>query len=838
MFVVTLRGIVAHRIRLLLSASAVALGISFLAGTMVLTDTIGHSVDQLEDSLATGSDVSVRSASVSGGDVADRAPVPASALAAVRDLPGVASATGSSVGFAQLVAPDGDLVGTGAPVGISMPPGGLLQVRTGHAPAGPDQVALDVDTAKRSGLKVGDTVSLLLAGPTRTATLVGLVSYGEVTAIPGASVVAFDPDVADQLVGTPGHFTTLEVTAEDGVAPDQLRRSVAATLPDGLEAVTGEQAADESIAAVRKAVRFIPMALMAFVAVSLFVAAFLIVNTFSMLVSQRSREFGLLRAVGATSRQVFAIVVGEAIAVGLLASAAGLGLGIGAAHALHALLPALGIALPDAAIQVRGTVAVVSLATGTLVTLLAALVPAARAGRVPPVVAILGLSTGTKAGSRLVAALGGALAATGAALVTSGLTAGDTSGLQRLGLGALAAFLGLGLLARHLVRPMVAVVGRPWTRFLGVPGRLGSDHATRNPQRTVMTAAALTVGLALVSLTSVFSASASASLGRALDEGQRADYLVSSSTFGEYSTEVTAALAARPEFDDVVGLRSGSARVAGSSADLVAGDPATLERVVDLDVQKGSVGRLGHGGVLVHRDVAAEHQWRVGDQVAMTFDRAGAQQPTVVGTFAEKRLLGTDYVIGLADHEAWFGPGLDRLTLVGLADGVGPREASAAFDVALADHPELEARTGEESKADQQRQLDEVLALVTGMLGLALLIALLGIVNTLALAVHERTSEIGLLRAVGMSRRQLRRTVRYEAVQISLMGALAGVLLGVAAAAGLVHVLREQGLTDLSVPLVQLLGYLALAAAAGVLAAAWPARRATSMDILGAIAHD
>ena len=536
-----------------------------------------------------------------------------------------------------------------------MPPGGLLDVRQGRAPHGLAEVVLDVGTAKTSGLEVGDRVTLLLAGPSRPATLVGLVSYGELTAVPGASVVAFDPRVADRLVGTPGHFTTLEVTAADGTSPGELRRTVAAALPGDLQAVTGAQAADESVAAVRKAVRFIPMALMAFVAVSLFVAAFLIVNTFSMLVSQRQREHGLLRAVGATSRQVFASVVGEALVVGLVASAAGFGLGVAAAFGLDRLLPALGIALPDTQIQVGSSVAVVSMVVGTVVTLLAAVVPALRAGRIPPVVAILGLSTRTPRASRLVAATGvGALAA-GAALVTAGLRAGDQSGLQRLGLGALVAFVGLGMVARHLVRPLVALVGRPWTRFLGVPGRLGSDHAARNPARTVMTAAALTVGLALVALTSVFSASASASLGQGAGRG--------------------AACGLPGEQPDLQRVHDGRDRGPRSPAgarrrrrpahrlragrwivgDLVAGDPTTLESVVDLDVQSGSVAALGHGGVLVHEDVASRHGWRLGESIDMTFALGGRQRVAVVGTFAEKQLLGTDYVIGLADHERWLG---------------------------------------------------------------------------------------------------------------------------------------------------------------------------------------
>ena len=838
MLAVTLRGIAAHKIRLLLSATAVALGIAFLAGTMVLTDTIRSSVDALQDTLSGGSNVSVRAHSETGGDVADRAPVPATVLDDVRRVPGVASATGSSVGFAQVVDGKGSVVGGATSVGVSLPPDGPLQVRKGRAPSGPDEIAMDVDSAERAKLALGAQVTVLLAGPPQQATLVGLVGYGEITAVPGATVVAFDPESANAQLGTPGHFTTIEISAGDGVDAEQLRADVAASLPAGLEAISGRQAADESVKAVRKATEFLPMALMAFVAVSLFVSAFLIVNTFSMLVSQRSRELGLLRAVGATSRQVFRSVLVEALAVGALASLAGFALGVAAAKGLYWLLPNIGIELPDTPLQIDLRTAVVSLLTGTTVTVLAALLPAVRAGRVPPMVAILGLTTGSARASRIRPVLGVVATVAGLGLAAAGVTAGPEGGLPRLGLGALLTFVGLALLARHAVRPMVAVLGRPWAHLLGVPGRLGADHATRNPQRTVMTSAALTIGLALVVLTSVFSASAKASLGRALDEGQRSDYIVATDQYGEYSAEVTAALAERPEFDTVAGLRFGQARVAGGKADLTAADPAQLEKVVDLDVTSGSVADLGAGNVLVHKDVAATNGWALGDTITMTFARVGEQQVQVAGTFAEKRLLGTDYVVALADHDAWFGHPLDVATLVTLADGVSPDRAEAAFDTVLAANPDLKAKTKEEAKADQAKQLDQVLALITGMLGLALVIALLGIVNTLALSVHERTREVGLLRAVGMSRRQLRRTIRYEAVLIALVGATMGVVLGLAGAGSLVHLLREKGLTDLSVPLGQLLAYVAAAVVAGVLAAAWPARRATRMDVLAAIATD
>src|SRR5215210_7944164 len=825
MLAVTLRGIAAHKLRLLLSATAVALGIAFLAGTMVLTHTIRSSVDDLQDTLSGGSDVSVRAHSETGGDVADRAPVPAAVLDEVRRVPGVASATGSSVGFAQVVDGKGSVVGGATSVGVSLPPDGLLQVREGRAPSGPDEIAMDVDSAERAKLPLGAQVTVLLAGPARQAALVGLVAYGEITAVPGSTLVAFDPESANALLGAPGHFTTIEVSAGNGVDAEQLRADIAAALPAGLEAVSGRQAADESVKAVRKATEFLPMALMAFVAVSLFVSAFLIVNTFSMLVSQRSRELGLLRAVGATSRQVFRSVLVEALAVGALASLAGFGLGVAAANGLYWLLPTLGIELPDTPLQIDLRTAVVSLLTGTTLTVLAALLPAARAGRVPPIVAILGLTTSSARVPRIRPALGAVATVSGLGLATAGVTAGPEGGLPRLGLGALLTFVGLALLARHAVRPMVAVLGRPWAPLLGVPGRLGCDHATRNPQRTVMTSAALTIGLALVVLTSVFSASAKASLGRALDEGQRSDYIVATDQYGEYSAEITAALAQRPEFDTVAGLRFGQVNVAGGKADVTAADPAELDKVVDLGIRAGSVAALSAGqSVLVHRDVATANGWSVGQVIPMTFARAGEQQVRVAGTFEEKRLLGTDYIIGLADHDEWFAHPLDVVTLVRLADGVSSKDAEAAFSTALADHPDLQARTKDESKAEQSKQLDQVLALVTGMLGLALVIALLGIVNTLALSVHERTREVGLLRAVGMSRRQLRRTIRYEAVLIALVGAALGVAVGLAGATALVHLLREKGLTDLSVPVGQLGAYVAAAVAAGVVAAAWPAR--------------
>lgn len=840
MWSVTLKGLLAHKLRLLLSASAVMLGIAFLAGTMVLTDTIQHSVDEVKQQLGAGSDLSVRTRSATGGTAAQRAPVPEGVLADVRAVDGVANAVGSSLGFAQLLDDAGDLVGSGVTVGMSMPPEdlGLLEVREGASPQGVDEVAVDVATARAAGLEVGDQVTALLSGPSRAVTVVGVVGYGALDGLPGSSVVAFDAEVAPEVLGTPGRYASIEVAGEAGVSPEVLQRRVDAVLPKNLEAASGLQVAEEGAKEAGDALKFLPTALMAFVAVSLFVGIFLIVNTFSMLVAQRSREFGLLRSVGASARQVFASVLLEALVVGAVASAIGFGAGVGAAHGMNWLLGALGLDMPQVDLVVRPQVALISLLVGTVVTCLAAALPALRASRVPPIAAIVGLTATSRRGRRLVGVAGGVLLVGGLATATYGVSLVGARSLPLAGVGALMTFLGLAALSNHLVRPVVGVVGRPWLSLLGVPGRLGADNAVRNPHRTAATASALMVGLALVVLTSVFSASAKESLGRALDEGLRADYLVSSTQFIGFTDQVTQDLEGRPEFDAVVGLRSGKARVSGEDTDLFAADPAGLERVLEMDMQEGSVSGLSNGGVLVHLDVALTHDWQVGDVVPMQFQGAGRQRVPVRGIFTEKRVLGSDYILALSDYQKWYVEQLDLIALVTLAPGVTTAQADAAFDAALADQPQLEPRTAAEERSQAERQLGQVLSMVTGLLGLALLIALLGIMNTLALSVQERVRELGLVRAVGMSRGQVRRTIRYEAILIALIGAVLGVAVGLSAGSAFVHVLKDKGLTDLAIPGGQIAVYVVAAALAGVLAAAWPARRASRLDILEAIAQE
>jgi putative ABC transport system permease protein len=490
--------------------------------------------------------------------------------------------------------------------------------------------------------------------------------------------------------------------------------------------------------------------------------------------------------------------------------------------------------MPATELQVRPRTATLSLAVGTALTVASAIVPALWAGRVPPIAAILGLSSAPARVRRRRSIVAGAVAAVGVTLIAVGLRSEPESALRLVGLGALVSFLGVAGLARHLVRPIVAMF-RPATAVLGVPGRIGRDNAARNPQRTASTAAALMIGLALVVFTSVFAASAKASLASAMDVGQRANYLVTSEGWTPFSPHLTASLAQRPEFSTVTGLRAGQAHLGAKQVQLNAVDPRGLDQLLELDLVAGG---LEGTGLVVHRDVARSNGWSVGDRVTMRFPRTGDQQLAITGIFAEKRLLGVDYLLPLAEYERHYVEQLDALALVRVAPGVSPDAVSAAFASVLRDYPQLTPKTKDEVRAEQARQLDEALALVTAMLGLALLIAFLGIMNTLALTVYERTREIGLVRAIGMSRRQVRRSVRFEAVLVALIGALLGVAVGVAGGGALVSVLHDKGLSVLSVPAGQLAGYVVLAAGAGVLAAAWPARRAARLDVLAAIAHE
>ena len=831
----TLRSLLARKLRLMLSGLAVVLGVAFVSGTFVLTDTLGKVFDELFAGVNEGTSVTVRGVSAIEGDAAGRPPVDAAVLDRVRAVDGVAEATGRVSGYAELVV-DGEPVTTGgAPsIGVDIQPdSGLetLTLRAGEAPQGPGEVAIDKATADRVGIEVGDTVEVALQSGLREVTVTGTLGFGDADSFAGASLTAFDLPTAQQLVGVPGAFQEVAVAADEGVDDADLARRIDASLPDGAEAVTAEQSSAETSAEIKEGLGFFTTALLVFAGISLFVGAFLIFNTFSMLVAQRARELALLRALGASRRQVTGSVLVEALAVGLFASLVGFALGIGVAAGLRALLALLGIDLPEGDLVLAPRTFVVCLVVGIGVTAVAALLPARRSAKVAPVEAMRESTPAEERSLRRRGVLGGLLLLAGIGALVAGLGAGE---LPLVGLGAAVTFLGVATLSPLVARPVASALAAPFAR-LGVPGRLGRANAVRSPRRTSATAAALMVGLALVAAVSVLGASLKASVDDVVDRSLGADFFLTSGSFQGFSPVVADRLRDALEVDGVLALRFTGALVEGREGGVVGVDPVAAEDVLELDVVDGDLAAVADGGLAVTTDVAEQLGLSVGDQVAVTWASTGRQTQALEAVYEPNEFFG-DYAVSeqtVADNTT-----NQLLGAIGLTvdDGVSTADARRAVDAAVADLPTVDVEDRAQFIEGQTSQVDQLLNAITVLLVLSVVIAVLGIVNTLALSVVERTRELGLLRAVGLQRRQLRRMIRVESVVIALYGALLGLLVGSAFGWALVRALREQGVAEVALPLDRLALVVLVAALAGVLAAALPARRAARLDVLAAVA--
>ncbi|MGZ4609591.1 MAG: ABC transporter permease [Actinomycetes bacterium] len=847
MFTATIRGMFAHKLRLVLTTASIALGVAFLAGTLILTDTMKLAFDQLFGKVSSGTDAVVRQESAytaSSGISTSRAPVAASVLDRVKRVDGVAAAEGSVSGYALLTDTHGRAVLTngGAPtVGYSLPRDtalrGDVHLRPGHAPRDGHEVAIDATSAAKHPLALGSHIKVLFRGPTREFTVVGTVGYGSEKDLGGTSAAYFDSATAQRVLGAPGVYDTIDVRAADGVTDTQLATRLDRVVPKGAEAVTGAQVAKESSDAIHKQFKFLNILFGVFAGIALFVGSFIIWNTFTMIVTQRSREIALLRAVGATRRQVMRNLLAEAALLGAAASVVGIALGVGVARGLNVLMSALGFSLPSTSMQIQGRTIWVSLLVGTLVTVLAALVPARRATKVLPVEALQDATPGAKSPSKLRAAFGVLLTGGGVAAILTGLYGGAGGNIVLLGI--LATLVGVITLGPLGARPLASLIGSP-LRWRGVSGDLARQNAMRNPRRTASTASALMIGLTLVVSMGVFASSLKASFGTILGDSTNADLYVTSSSVqaGGYSPEASKAVAAVPGVDTVSPTGFGEARFAGVGTSYSSVDPATVERVLKLDISSGSAKTLGTDGVLVSTKVATAHRWKVGDLVPAEFASTGKHSFRVAGIFGNKGYLDGDYIISIAAQEANEGDRLDSSALVLVKKGADVGTVKDRITAALADHPDAKVLTQKGYQHDIAGIVDQLLAFVSAMLLLAVVIALLGIVNTLALSVFERTRELGLLRAVGMTRAQVRSMVRYESVVISLIGAGVGAGIGVGLGLALAQSLKGDGITEVSVPSGQIALYVLAAAVAGVLAAVGPARSAAKVDVLKAVVTD
>ncbi|MBI4728082.1 MAG: ABC transporter permease [Acidobacteria bacterium] len=845
MWKATIRGLLAHKLRLALTALAVVLGVGFVTGTYVLTDTMNRAFTDLFRDAVAGVDVYVRSHAAFAGPSAEteRRPIPERLLETVRGVEGVRVAEGSVAGYAQLVDRRGKAVAPMGPptLGVSWTTDrtlASLTIRAGRAPERPGEAVLDAVSARAHGFGVGDSVTVLFQGPTERFRVVGIAGFGEADNMGGATLVAFDLRTAQRVLGRPGALDTIEVAADPGVPAATLRDRIAAVLPPGVEAVTGRAVGSEEAKSLQEALSFFRTALLVFAGVALFVGAFIIFNTFGILVTQRARELALLRALGASRSQVTRSVVAESAIVGAVASGAGIGAGVLMALALRGLLAAFGIDLPSVGLQILPRTIVISLVVGIAVTLAASVLPARRAGRVSPIEALRDAEADRPTSLRTRSFVGGIGTVGGAAALGAGLFAG--AGIGVVGAGVAAVFLGVAILAPLVARPLARVIGAPFARLRGLTGRLGRENAMRNPRRTAATSSALMVGLALVGTFLILGASLKVSLGKAIERSLRADYvLTAGSHFTGFSPALAERLRGRPEIAAVSEIRIGFWRKPGSTSlrMVTAVDPATVERVLALGVRPGNVAGLRPDEVLVSRRAAERGRIRVGDRLDMEFPASGTAPLTVAGLFDEGGLVG-DYAVSLAAYGRLFTSRLDSMVLVRAAPGRAPGEVRGVLAREIGAFPSVRLEDQAGMRRQQEGMIDQLLGLVTALLGLAVVIALLGIVNTLALAVFERRREFGLLRAVGMSRRQVRAMVRHESVIIALIGGVLGLGIGLFFGWALVAALGDAGVTELALPTAQLAVFLALAGLAGVLAAVLPARRAARVDILRAVTVD
>ena len=847
MLTLTLRGMLAHKVRVVLTTASIALGVAFLAGTLVLTDTMGLAFHQLFNKVSSGTDAVVRTHApytASDGVGTTRPPVAASVLDDIADVPGVRVAEGSVSGYALLTDNDGKAIVTsgGAPTrGYSMPADeglrGDVTLQSGTAPHGPDEVVIDATSAEDHDIALGSTIQVLFTGAPHEFTVVGTVEYGGEKNLGGTTSAYFDTATAQKLLGKPGFFETIDVGAVDGVSQQALADRLATALPDRTEAVTGAAIAQENSDALNEQLKIVGVLFTAFAAIALFVGGFIIWNTFTMVVTQRSRETALLRAVGATRRQVLRSLLLEAVLLGSAASLLGIGLGVGVASGLRALMDVLGFGLPSTSLQLEPRTIVVSLLVGTLTTVLAALVPARRATKVLPVEALRESTPGANKPSKRRGVIGLVTTATGVAGVLTALYGGAPMSVFAFGL--LAVMAGVLISLPLAVGPLASLIGVP-LRLRGLPGELAEQNAKRNPRRTSSTAAALMIGLALVVSMSVFASSLKASYGDVLTDQMDADlFLKASSVQGPgFSPDVVDAVRSVSGVDVVSPTGWGEARIEGKPSSFSSVDPETAKQVLSMDVSQGSIADLSGDAIMVSRSAAEAHGWELGDVVKTEFPATGKHPLDVVAIYDGKGWIADDFVLSIDQQTAFAGPQLLTSALVQVTAGSEVDTVETAVAQVLAGHPDARVLDQDEFEKVAGGAIDSLLAFVTVMLLLAVLIALLGIINTLALSVFERTRELGLLRAVGMTRGQVRGMVRWESVVISLIGALSGAALGIGIGLALAQALKDDGITAISVPAAQLTIYVALAAVAGVLAALGPARSAAKVDVLRAVVTD
>jgi putative ABC transport system permease protein len=838
----SLKSLLGRKVRLLMSTFAIVLGVAFVAGSLIFSDTLSRSFTALFAS--TVGDVVVRPV---GGQTAagslSSLTVPASLVDELEDAEGVARVDGNVSAFGvYVVGTDGKVIGGLGPPALggnynTAPAAGGegLELVEGEAPEGRDEIVLDESTAENGGYDVGDTVELLLPrGASKLSpTLVGLVGFPEGGSLNGATLTMFDTGTAQELfLDGKDEYNDVWVTAEDGVSQKDLRDAVAGALPDDIEAVTGDEAADESASQLLEAISFITVFLLVFAFISLVVGAFLIVNTFSILVAQRSRELALLRALGASKRQVVRSVQLEALVLGLLGSTIGLGLGVLLAMGLRVLFAQFGLDLSGQPLVFGPRTVVASYAVGVLVTMTAAWLPARRTSRISPVQAMRDDIALTESSIWRRFSWGLAMAAVGALAVGLGLFADIPYALQTAGAGMLLILLAAAAVSPVVSRPFLSGARSLYARLFGSIGNLAGQNTLRNPRRTTATASALMISLTLACMMAIVGASAKASVDKSVEENFVGDYVVSNVFGGEFNPAIADEMAKVDGVGAVVRQRYQFADLGGDGVSAI--DPATAD-LLELNVVEGDLADFEDGTVVVPESYADDEGLGVGETVE--FETPGGTRTwPVVAVFEDNPIIFLPLVTTLATLEESGYEAADNALIIFAEPGAGGLQAG--LDAIVEELPIVTVKDQAAFAEEQREPIDQFVLIIFALLGLALIIAVLGVVNTLALSVIERTREVGLLRAIGVSRSQLRWMITLESVVISALGAVLGVILGVGFGIALMYALRDEGLEVIRVPYGQLVAFLVLSVVIGMLAAVFPARRAARLDVLRAIATE
>lgn len=847
MLKIALKGLLARKLRTALTGFAVVIGVAFVAGTFVFTDTIDASFKNLFERAQKGVDVSVQARLAVDEEFAQPPTMPAEALERVQALPGVEEAAGSVSSDGTLLDREGDPILSGGPptLIISDLPERFapLTYVDGRAPESADEVVLDKGTAEEFDYGVGARVTVAGRAPSKPYTVTGVATLGDSDNLAGSRMVLMTLPEAQRVTGHDG-YDEISVAASGGTSPEELKAAIARELGRDFTVRTGEEQAAQQAQDLSDALGFIRTALLVFAGVALLVGGFLIFNTFAVTVAQRTREFALMRTLGASRPQILRSVVAESLVIGLIASLLGVAGGLLLAPALRALMASFGLDLGNTGLVLEPRTVIVGLVIGVLATLVSGIVPARRATRVEPVAAMRESASPPPPRLRrrriVVAAL---VEAAGLGVLAFGLFAdagSSTATASLLGLGSVLMIFGLALLAPTLVRPLSSLIGRPLERVQGLTGRLARENATRQPQRTAITASALMIGVALVVLVAIFAAGLRATIDQGIDEQVRAAGIV---THEDGFSPLPAGVAERlGQVDGVasvstVRFETGKLVGAGGTDSVTGIDPATVDTVLDVPVEGGELSTLadlGDDEIVIAEGFADEHDLAVGGRARFVTPRGDEVDYRVAGTYDPGAgVIGGSLVTNASLERDWEAKDI-AFALVAGAPGTDPAELRGAEEAALASFPTANPQTIDDLKEEQSGQVDTLVGLVYALLSLSVIVALLGIVNTLALSVHERTRELGMLRAVGMSRRQVRRMVRAESVITAAIGAVLGIVLGIAFAAIVSRPLADDGFV-FELPVVTLIAVAVLAALAGVVAAIPPARRAARVDVLRAV---